>query len=154
LPLTDTRTERGPARHSASREGGFTLVEVLIAMVVMTTALVALAGLMAITLRLQMQGRNETSATRLVQSKIDQLVAVDFWPTDNPLVAVGGSLTSDVTGYNDTPTPGYHRRWQVESLGTTPILVKVRKLTVKVIPDVTDRRTNSEIQLTTIIRDP
>jgi len=91
---------------------------------------------------------------RMVQSKIDQLVAVDFFPTDNPLVAVGGSLTSDVTGYNDIPQNGYHRRWQVESLGTTGELPRVRKLTVKIIPEVSDRRTNAEVQITTFIRDP
>jgi uncharacterized protein (TIGR02598 family) len=139
-------------------ERGFTLVEVLIAMVILTTALVALAEMMAITLRMQMQGRNETAAVRLVQAKIDELVALDFYPTANPLVAVGGSLTSDVTGYNDTPEAGYHRRWQVaavacalECVGTQP---RVRKLTVKVTPDVNDRRTNAEVQLTTFIRDP
>ena len=143
MPRIDARAERG-----------FTLVEVLVAMVIMTTALVALAGLMAITVRMQMQGRNETAAMRMVQSKIDQLVAVDFFPTDNPLVAVGGSLTSDVTGYNDIPQNGYHRRWQVESLGTTGELPRVRKLTVKIIPEVSDRRTNAEVQITTFIRDP
>ena len=129
-------------------------MEVLVAMVIMTTALVALAGLMAITVRMQMQGRNETAAMRMVQSKIDQLVAVDFYPVDKPIVAVGGSLTSDVTGYYDDPQSGYHRRWQVESLGTTGQLPRVRKLTVKIIPVVADRRTNAEVQLTTIIRDP
>jgi prepilin-type N-terminal cleavage/methylation domain-containing protein len=61
-----------------NNERGFTLIEVLVAMVIMTVALVAMAELMAITLRLQMLGRNETSAVRLVQSKIDQLVAVNF----------------------------------------------------------------------------
>jgi prepilin-type N-terminal cleavage/methylation domain-containing protein len=131
---------------------GFTLIEVLIAMVIMTTALVAIAELMAITLRMQMQGRNETEAVRLVQSKVDELVAVDFFPVENALVTVGGSLTADQAGYNDDPadSPGFHRRWQVESLG----LPRVRKLTVKIIPERNDRRTTAEVQLTTFIRDP
>lgn len=117
-------------------------------MVILTVALVALAALMAITLRQQLLGRNETAAVRLVQSKIDQLVAVNF---ANAEVAVGGSLTADVTNYNDDPEAGYHRRWQIAAIaGET----RIRKLTVKVTPAVADRRINAEVQLTTIIRDP
>ena len=103
---------------------------------------------LTVTLRIQMLGRNETAAVRLVQSKIDQLVAVNF---TSATVPVGGSLTSDVTNYNDTPVAGYTRRWQIAAIaGET----RVRTLTVTVIPTVTDRRTNSQVQLTTIIRDP
>lgn len=133
---------------ASTNERGFTLIEVLIAMVIMTIALVAMAELMAITLRIQMLGRNETASVRLVQSKIDQLVAVNF---SSATVAVGGSLSSDVTNYNDTPTAGYKRRWQIAAIaGET----RVRTLTVTVIPDVKDNRTTRSVQLTTIIRDP
>jgi len=131
-----------------TNERGFTLIEVLIAMVIMTIALVAMAELMAITLRIQMLGRNETASVRLVQSKIDQLVAVNF---TNASVAIGGSLTSDVANYNDTPTAGYKRRWQIAAIaGET----RVRTLTVTIIPAVKDNRTTRSVQLTTIIRDP
>lgn len=117
-------------------------------MVILTVALVAMAELMAITLRIQMLGRNETAAVRLVQSKIDELVAVNF---TNASVAVGGSLVANVNNYNDTPTPGYTRRWQIAAIaGET----RIRSLTVTVIPVINDRRTNSQVQLTTIIRDP
>lgn len=122
-------------------------------MVIVTVALVSMAELMAITLRMQMMGRNQTAAIRMVQSKIDQLIAVNF---SDPTVAVGGSLTSDVATYNDDPEDGYHRRWQISSIlkpdGTTE--AKIRTLTVKVIPTRTDHRTTTDVQLTTIIRDP
>jgi prepilin-type N-terminal cleavage/methylation domain-containing protein len=140
----------GLARDGASREGGFTLVEVLIAMVILTIALVSMAELMAVTLRMQMLGRNETAAIRLVQSKIDELVAVDF-DAVGTAVAIGGGLDADFANYNDDPVAGYHRRWQIEEIaGET----KVRTLTVRVIPSIADRRTNAQVQLTTIIRDP
>ena len=117
-------------------------------MVILTIALVSMAELMAITLRLQMQGRNETAEVRLIQSKIDELVAVNFASAS---VAVGGTLTSDTANYNDTPTPGYKRRWQIAAItGET----RVRTLTVRIIPDIGDRRTNAQVELTTIIRDP
>jgi prepilin-type N-terminal cleavage/methylation domain-containing protein len=146
--LAPSNQPAGLAHRSASREGGFTLIEVLIAMVILTIALVSMAELMAITLRLQMQGRNETAEVRLIQSKIDELVAVNFASAS---VAVGGTLTSDTANYNDTPTPGYKRRWQIAAItGET----RVRTLTVRIIPDIGDRRTNAQVELTTIIRDP
>jgi prepilin-type N-terminal cleavage/methylation domain-containing protein len=138
-----------PTNERAAREGGFTLVEVLIAMVILTVALVALAELMAITLRMQMLGRNETAAVRLIQSKMDQIVNVSF--TGTTVANVGGSLSSDVANYNDTPANGFKRRWQIEAIsGET----RVRKLTVRIIPTINDRRTNAQVELSTIIRSP
>lgn len=139
-----------PTNHPGEHgERGFTLIEVLIAMVILTIALVSMAELMAITLRMQMMGRNETSAIRLAQSKIDQLVNLNF--TTTTTANVGGSLTSNTASYFDTLAPGFTRRWQITAItGET----KVRNLTVRVIPDIGDRRTNAQIDLTTIIRSP
>lgn len=117
-------------------------------MVILTVGLVSMAEMMAVTLRMQMLGRNETAAIRLVQSKIDELVAVNF---TSATVAVGGSLTANVTSYNDAPADGYTRRWQIAAIaGET----RVRTLTVRVVPTSTDRRTTAQVELTTIIRDP
>ena len=130
-------------------ERGFTLIEVLIAMVILTIAMVSMAELMAITLRMQMMGRNETSAIRLAQSKIDQLINLNF--TTNTVTNVGGSLTTDTATYFDTEDANFKRRWQIAAIvGET----KVRTLTVRVIPNVNDRRTNAQIDLVTIIRSP
>lgn len=141
----------------STNERGFTLVETLVAMVILTVALVSLAELMAVTLRLQMQGKNETAAVRLAQSKIDELIAVNFSETS---VAVGGSLTTDATGYFATVAPtdafgsqiaGYKIRWQIAAIAGES---SIRTLTVRVIPNITDRRASAQIELTTIIRDP
>lgn len=135
---------------STNSERGFTLVEVLFAMVIMTVGLVSMAELMAITLRLQMLGRNETAAIRLVQSKIDELVALDFDGAGaNPAIAVGGDLEADDAGYNDDPEDGFHRRWEITAIGGE---TNVRTLTVRVIPLRDDRRTTADVRLTTIIR--
>ncbi len=129
-------------------ERGFTLIEVLITMVILTIAMVSMAELMAITVRMQMMGRNETAAIRLAQSKVDELVAVNF---TNASVAVGGSLTTNVATYNDAPANGFARRWAIAAIaGET----RVRSLTVRVTPTVNDRRTNGVVELTTIIRNP
>jgi prepilin-type N-terminal cleavage/methylation domain-containing protein len=135
-----------------TNEKGFTLVEVLIAMVILTVALVSMAELMAVMLRMQMMGRNETAAVRLIQSKVDELVAVSFTGTSAATVAIGGSLTADVATYNDEPTnSGFKRRWQISAIGTE---TKVRKLTVVIIPTINDRRTNAQVELSTVIRSP
>ena len=136
-----------PTNHRDER--GFTLIEVLIAMVILTIAMVSMAELMAITLRMQMMGRNETAAIRLAQSKIDQLINLNF--TTNTTTNVGGSLTADTAGYFDTADANFKRRWTIAAIaGET----KVRTLTVRVIPNVNDRRTNAQIDLVTIIRSP
>jgi Tfp pilus assembly protein PilV len=127
------------------------MIEVLFAMVILTVALVSMAELMAVTIRMQMLGRNETAAIRMVTAKIDELVALNFTGASAALVAVGGSLTGDVAGYNDDPAAGFHRRWQITAItGQT----RIRTLTVRVIPQIIDRRTNAQVQLTTIIRSP
>jgi Tfp pilus assembly protein PilV len=46
-----------------SNERGFTVIEALFAIVILTISLVSLAELMAITLRMQMLGRNQTATT-------------------------------------------------------------------------------------------
>jgi prepilin-type N-terminal cleavage/methylation domain-containing protein len=141
-----------------SDDRGFTLVEVLIAMVILTIALVSMAELMAITLRMQMLGRNQTSATRLAQDKIDQLMTESF--LTNPSVAIGGSLTGNVNNYWDTPTDsdgntlGFGRRWLVQAGPADPGVPanSVRILTVRITPVVNDLRTSPPVDMTTLLR--
>lgn len=144
-------------------ERGFTLIEAVVAMAVCTIGLVAMAELMAVTLRLQQLGRNSTGAVRLAQDRIDELTTMNF--ATSPSMACGGSITADVTNYNETPmqdngtpantsddtvTKGYKVRWLVAA-GPDGDL-NLRTVTVRVLPDVTDRRTSSPYDLVTIIR--
>jgi type II secretory pathway pseudopilin PulG len=148
-----------------NNEKGFTLVEATVAMMVCTIGLVAMAELMAVTLRLQQLGRNSTSAVRLAQDKIDELTSVSFTSVVNLSMSCGGSLDADVANHNDTPmedngtpdnpaddtvTKGYTRRWVV-SAGPDGD-PNLREVTVRVVPDVADRRTASPHDLTTFIR--
>ena len=144
----------------SSNERGFTVIEVLIAMIILTVALVSMAELMAVTLRLQQLGRNQTSAVRLAQDKIDELMS-RTWGVASPQMDLGGSLTADVANHFDTPpvVPGaaslnYRRRWTVaDGPVDAPVAPgKLRIITVRVIPVVTDRRTYTPTDLTTIVR--
>jgi type II secretory pathway pseudopilin PulG len=133
-------------------ERGFTLVEAIVALVVSTIGLLTLAQMMAVTLQMQQLGRNSTSAARMAQDKVDELTTVGF--TD-PSMQCGGSLTADVANYNDTPdgVTNYKRRWVVangpDGAGSS---LNLRQVTVRVIPELTDRRVASPFDLTTIIR--
>jgi len=146
-----------------TNERGFTLIEAIVAMLVCTVGLVAMAELMAVTLRLQQLGRNSTSAARLAQDKVDELTTMNF--TTNPGAACGGNLDADAADHFDTPmddngTPddltddtqgrGYKRRWIISAGpdGDT----NLRQVTVRVLPDVNDLRTAQPFDLTTIIR--
>jgi len=147
----------------SNNERGFTIVEAVVATLVCTVGLVAMAELLAVTLRLQQLGRNSTSAVRLAQDKVDQLTTMNF--TTNPQAACGGSITADAANHNDVPmddngTPddpdddtvsrGYTRRWVI-SAGPDGD-ANLREVTVRVIPVVTDRRTAMPYDLTTFIR--
>ena len=151
-----------------NNERGFTLVEAVVAMLVCTVGLVAMAELMAVTLRLQQLGRNSTSAARLAQDKVDELTTMPFDPTApnyNPQVACGGNLDADEADHNDTPledngtpenladdtvTKGYTRRWLIEAGPDAD--ANLRQVTVRVQPDVNDRRMAAPYDLVTFIR--
>ena len=102
-------------------------------------------------------------SVRLAQDKIDELTTRSF--TAHPSMACGGSINANVANFNDTPmedngtpndltddtvTKGYTRRWIV-SAGPDGDS-NLRQVTVRVLPDVGDRRTASPYDITTFIR--
>jgi type II secretory pathway pseudopilin PulG len=147
----------------SNNERGFTLVEAIVAMVVCTIGLVAMAELLAVTLRLQQLGRNSTSAVRLAQDKVDELTTLNF--DDAPAAACGGSIDANAADHFDVPkedngTPdnpnddaimkGYTRRWII-SAGPDGD-PNLRQVTVRVIPEVNDRRVAAPYDLTSVVR--
>jgi prepilin-type N-terminal cleavage/methylation domain-containing protein len=152
-----------------SNDRGFTLIEVLVAFVILTVGLVALAEMMAITLRMQQLGRNQTSAMRLAQDKVDELMSRNFTFAE---LAVGGDLNADQANHFDVPAAGnqqYRRRWLVEAMNfgdtvqvsvgnpavvtNTPVPAgSTRRVTVRVIPIRNDNRTANSVDLVTLVR--
>src|SRR6188768_2568470 len=89
---TDLRETWSASRSRDTRpnDEGFTLVEVLISMVVLTVGLGGIAALLAITTQMHIGARESARSTRLAQDKFDDLMKLNF--DADPEVAVGGSL--------------------------------------------------------------
>lgn len=130
-------------------EGGFTLIEALIAAIVLTVALVALAELLAVSIRMHQLGRTSTTAARLAQDKFEELMKMNF--ATNPAIQVSATdtLASNVTNYFDAPANmGFTRRWLVQAGPTN----RLRIVTLRLIPDNPDNRVGGAFTLTTMLR--
>lgn len=92
---------------------GFTLVEALVAAILVATAAVVLAQLVALGATQSAHNRGALEALVVAQSKLEQLRAAT-WSTSvvSADLTPGGSLVSDAPGYADRP-PMFVRRWTV-----------------------------------------
>jgi type IV pilus assembly protein PilV len=93
---------RGVAMNLPIRSKGFSLVEVMIAMLILAIALLALAGLMVTTTRNSSFGGHMTEASTFAQDKLEQL-RVSPWTG----VATGNDTLQGSTGIT------YTRNWTV-----------------------------------------
>jgi prepilin-type N-terminal cleavage/methylation domain-containing protein len=80
-----------------SRARGFSLLEVVVAIGVLTIGLTAMAGLVAQSLSGTERARNMALATTLASEKLEDL---NRWPNTDHHVYAGGSITTDATGGN------------------------------------------------------
>ena len=125
--------------------GGFSLVEVLVAMLILTIGMISIAALLAVTTQMAMGAREAARSTRLAQDKIDELMKLNF--TTAPAVAIGGDLDQDAVNYSETPGDGITLRWAVAA-GPTDDL---RVLTLRVVNLRSEQYRQTD--LTTIIRE-
>jgi hypothetical protein len=99
-------------------EAGFTLVEALIAIVVLVFGLVAITNLMIVAASSNSAGNQSSAATALASQELERLKSLPF--TDAQL-APGGNLDGDVAGYfrDGDPASGadYDPNMRVEGVG-------------------------------------
>jgi type IV pilus assembly protein PilV len=77
LPSVVSRI-RGSTMSSSKHSKGFTLLEVLITLVILSVALLALAGLMGTTVRNNAYGETLTEATTMAQDKLEEFKATPW----------------------------------------------------------------------------
>ena len=109
------------------RARGFTLIEAVIAVALVTAILTGVAQLMAVAAAANARSRAMTLATIAAGEWIERLLALPF--DDGALVpSPGDTLSRDVDGYSDVLPNGDARRWSIEPLPSytgTAIVVRV-----------------------------
>jgi prepilin-type N-terminal cleavage/methylation domain-containing protein len=120
-------------RATRSSESGFTLVEALVAMVVLAVGITAVANLMVVGASSNSVGNAATASAAIASQELERLKAVEY----NTL-AVGGNLDADVPAAGLVPAffrvddvPGVGRirtRWTVQALAGTP---RIRFITIR-----------------------
>jgi prepilin-type N-terminal cleavage/methylation domain-containing protein len=137
---------RVAAPQSTKTEAGFSLIEVMVCTLILTTGMLGIAGLLGVTTTMQFSAREAARSTRLAQEKIDELMKLDF--DTAAAVAVGGSTTANVANHFEQPIDGVTVRWQVAN---GPV-ADTRLLTVRV-QNLRAQQYGRRIELTTIIRE-
>jgi prepilin-type N-terminal cleavage/methylation domain-containing protein len=138
--------DRFPRANVASSDCGFSLVEVMVAMLVFVIGLTGVAQLLAISLAMHADAREATTGTQQAQGKLDELMKLNF---SAPAVQLSGaeSLSSNVADHFDVPAPSLLRRWRVENgpaAGTRLVTVRVTNARA--------RQYGRRVDLTTVIR--
>ncbi len=102
---------------------GFSLVEVLVSLFLMSIVLLGIAQLILVSIHLQKASEDVTLATVLVEQKLEELKNADF----NGL-APGGSINGNLPGYFDMPDVNndgvvdFTRRWEIIDLGVGKVM--------------------------------
>lgn len=125
-------------QRASRRRAGFTLLEVMVALVVIAFAFVGLLGLHARNIKAIARDQNFTRATLLARELISQ---IQFQVDTNGVQALGDSSGS-FEGY-----PGY--RWERQVISTG--LDEMREVVVRII---WDERNPSACEVVYFVRDP
>ena len=95
--------------NSLSKTKGFTLIEVLVALVILSFSLLALAGLMVTTTKNNAFGSHMTEAATFAQDKLEELRAIKW---ENLIDGNNTDQQGGSTGMN------YTRNWNVTTNGS------------------------------------
>ena len=83
----------------APRQRGFTLIETMVSILILTIGLVGTAALMSNSVNMGAHARYVSTAALLASEKMEDL---DRFPDNDPNLSPGGSLGADITGYSDS----------------------------------------------------
>ena len=92
-------------------EKGFTLLEVIVAISILTFGLLAVASMQMTAIRGNYNASNITEATTVAQDRLEELMGLTYGHSDLS-VPVGGGVTNHP---DPNPPPGYTISWDVES---------------------------------------
>jgi prepilin-type N-terminal cleavage/methylation domain-containing protein len=122
------------------RSKGFTLIEVMVALVILAISLLALAGLMVTTTKNNSFGGHMTEAATFAQDKLEQLRAAPW----TGIVAGADTVTTAIPGVPGTGI-SYARKWDVVDTGT------LRWVTITMNWTDPTRKTNHSLSLRAVV---
>jgi prepilin-type N-terminal cleavage/methylation domain-containing protein len=131
---------------------GFTLVELAVALTLISVALLGTAGLMTTSMRYQRGASTRDDMVTLTEMKLDELRANQLAPKGSAgwnSLAVGGSLTSSASGYSDDVTVNskiYRRRWEI-----APSAGGTREVTIRIEPTFGDASATRRVEMGTLV---
>ena len=96
------------ARDRSSRASGFTLLEVLVALVLIGVGVLAAAPMFVYAMQGNAVAADFGSVGAIAVERMELLRSQEYGT-----LAPGGSLTATVNGYSDTSNPDYVVRWQI-----------------------------------------
>ena len=99
--VQDSKTEGYPIsrRKTLSRESGFSLIEVLMALVVITVALLGMFSVFTYSILYNVGNKNRAAALAVLQDQVEQIRAAKFNTSGTDAILQGGTrATNTVTG--------------------------------------------------------
>ena len=115
---------------------GFSLVELVIALLMLTFGLLSLASAMASTIVGQRASSSRGELAVVAEAKLEELRGYGSTLATDPLrlnLALGGSLTSLVTGYVDTVQTAGNRQYELRWVIANGV-AGARRVTVRAAP--------------------
>lgn len=127
------RCSRSAQRGVRARRG-FTIVELLLAIILLSVGMLASAGILVSSTRLQRLAGSRAELTMMGEAKLEELRAYGQTKSTDALrsnLAIGGSTTTTTTAYADSVTglngTTYIRRWQISAgiAGARQVVLRV-----------------------------
>ena len=145
------RRVRAPRAPRARR--GFTIVELLLAIMLLSVGMLASAGILVSSTRLQRLAGSRAELTSVAEAKLEELRGYGQTIATDPLraqLAIGGSTTTTTTAYADSVMglngTTYLRRWRI-SAG----IAGARQVVLRVEPKGTPRYHLPALEFTSTI---
>ena len=145
---------RAARRTGPRARAGFGLIELMVAIIVLSVGMLGLASLMASALRRDRLTGSYMEVTTLAENKFEELRsygAVHYQDALRARLNAGGSLTSVVTNYADSVTAlngrMYYRRWTV----TNGTALNTRRITLRVRPKTPLRYDKKSTDFATLV---